>query len=156
MMQIIKTDEIANALTNDANVEHVEKNVYKITLNDSVEIIEVLEFNDLTKEIKIRHKHTTYELALKKNVDLTLDKMGIKPTLAAGNKDIKAPMPGKVLNVMVNEGDTVVAGTPILVLEAMKMENVLKAEIDGKVKKITAETGKNVDKNQILVELDLA
>ena len=64
-------------------------------------------------------------------------------------------MPGKVIEVVVKEGDTVEKGSAILILEAMKMENVLKAESDCSIKKVHVSSSENVEKNQILVELDV-
>jgi biotin carboxyl carrier protein len=66
--------------------------------------------------------------------------------------DIKAPMPGMVLNILVKEGDTVKKGDAILVLEAMKMENILKSPTDGLIKKIAAVKGTAVEKNQLLIQ----
>ena len=80
--------------------------------------------------------------------------MGIKRTFEALNTDIKAPMSGKVLSVVVAEGDEVKKGDAILILEAMKMENVLKAEGDCIIKKILINTEESVEKNQVLIELD--
>jgi biotin carboxyl carrier protein len=61
-------------------------------------------------------------------------------------------MPGMVLNVLVNEGQTVKKGDALLVLEAMKMENILKSPAEGTIKKITAVKGTAVEKNQILIQ----
>ena len=80
--------------------------------------------------------------------------MGIKRTFEAVNTDIKAPMPGKVLSVVVTEGDEVKKGDAILILEAMKMENVLKAEGDCIIKKVLVNKEESVEKNQVLIELD--
>ena len=63
-------------------------------------------------------------------------------------------MPGLVLDVMVAEGDTVEAGTPLLILEAMKMENVLKSEGDGTIKSIKITKGEAVEKRQLLIEIE--
>ncbi len=65
-----------------------------------------------------------------------------------------APMPGMVTTVLVNEGDVVEVGTPLLILEAMKMENVLKSPMQGRIKRISVKPGQAVDKNTLLVELD--
>ena len=65
--------------------------------------------------------------------------------------DLKAPMPGLVLNVLVKAGDTVKKNDPVLVLEAMKMENVIKAPADATVKAVAAEKGKPVEKGQLLI-----
>ena len=66
--------------------------------------------------------------------------------------DIKAPMPGMVLNILVNEGDTIKKGDPLIVLEAMKMENILKSPTDGVIKKIPINKGVAVEKNQLLIQ----
>ncbi len=66
--------------------------------------------------------------------------------------EIKAPMPGRVLEIMKNPGDSIVKGDGILVLEAMKMENVIKSPVDGIIKKIVVEKNQAVDKNELLVE----
>ena len=155
MKQIIETSKLNKALVNAQRVEHLEKNVYKVHSKDSYEIIEVIEYNLALKELTIRHNHSVHQIAVQRPVDLMLAQLGIKAATANLNKDIKAPMPGKVLEVMVKEGDSVEKGTPILILEAMKMENVLKAEVDGVVKKVMAVKDNNVEKNEILVELDL-
>ena len=65
--------------------------------------------------------------------------------------EIKAPMPGLVINVIVKAGDTVKKGDALLVLEAMKMENVIKAPADAVVSAVPAEQGKAVEKGQLLV-----
>jgi acetyl/propionyl-CoA carboxylase alpha subunit len=67
--------------------------------------------------------------------------------------EITAPMPGKVLSVMVKAGDAVVAGQPLVVIEAMKMETTLAAESDAIVKRVAVSAGEMVDHGAVLVEL---
>jgi biotin carboxyl carrier protein len=64
---------------------------------------------------------------------------------------IKAPMPGLVLSVLVTEGDEVKKGDNLLVLEAMKMENMIKSPTDGIIKKIEIKQGNKVEKNELLI-----
>jgi len=66
--------------------------------------------------------------------------------------DIKAPMPGMVLNILVDEGQEVKKGDALIVLEAMKMENILKSPVDGVIKKIAINKGVAVEKNQLLIQ----
>ena len=68
--------------------------------------------------------------------------------------DLKAPMPGLVTRIMVAEGDTVESGTPLLVMEAMKMENELRAQGDGRVTRIHIACGSAVEQGAILVSLE--
>ena len=70
----------------------------------------------------------------------------------AGGK-VKAPMPGLVLRVEVEEGQTVAAGAGLVVLEAMKMENEIKAPVAGRVEAVHVSGGQAVDKGTVLVEV---
>jgi len=70
------------------------------------------------------------------------------------DKIIKAPMPGMALAVNVKPGDDVKKGTTLVIIEAMKMENLIKATHDGRVKDIFVAGGKAVDKNEKLLELE--
>ena len=78
--------------------------------------------------------------------------MSVKAGIASG--DIKAPMPGKVLQVLVQVGDVVEEGQPLVVLEAMKMENVIKASSSGTVLTVEAAQGQAVEKGALLVSFE--
>jgi biotin carboxyl carrier protein len=71
---------------------------------------------------------------------------------AAKVSDIKAPMPGLIVAIKVEEGQTVAKGDPIMILEAMKMENILKSPGDGVVKAIKVKLRDNVEKGQVLIQ----
>jgi len=155
MENLVKTFEL-NLESSEMQIEDLGKSVYRINTKDSSKIIEVLAIDYDTKSMTIRHNHNTHDLIFKNKLDLVLDSMGIKRAVESLNADVKAPMPGKVLDVVVSEGDSIAKGDAILILEAMKMENVLKAENDCVIKKILISSSENVEKNQILVELDPA
>ena len=71
-----------------------------------------------------------------------------------GSQRIVAPMPGKIVRVLVKPGDTVRARQPLLVVEAMKMENELRAEEDAIVAEIHAKEGASVDAGALLIVLE--
>jgi biotin carboxyl carrier protein len=68
---------------------------------------------------------------------------------------IKAPMPGKIIDVLVREGTTVLRGEPVVILEAMKMQNEIISPVNGMVVKVMAKPNTNVMKDDILVEIKL-
>lgn len=68
---------------------------------------------------------------------------------------IKAPMPGKIIDVLVREGATVVRGEPLVILEAMKMQNEILSPVNGIVEKVSAKPNTNVMKDDLLVEIKL-
>ena len=70
-----------------------------------------------------------------------------------GEGVVTAPMPGKILKILVREGEQVKVGQGLLILEAMKMENEIPSPTDGVVKRILVKEGDTVDTGQALVEL---
>ena len=88
---------------------------------------------------------------MKDQFDELLKNLGLDKLVSGVAKDLKAPMPGLVLDVLVKPGDSVKKGDSILVLEAMKMENNIKAAADAVIKKIAVRKGNAVEKNQVLV-----
>ncbi len=76
------------------------------------------------------------------------------PPVEAGAGAVLAIMPGKIIRVMVEVGQTVEEGEPVCVLEAMKMENELNARQGGTVKAVYVQTGDDVEKDQVLVEIE--
>ena len=68
---------------------------------------------------------------------------------------IKAPMPGKIIDVLVREGSNVLRGEPVVILEAMKMQNEILSPVNGVIVKVTARANTNVMKDDLLVEIKL-
>lgn len=68
--------------------------------------------------------------------------------------DIRAPMPGMVIKIEVKEGQEVKVGQPLLIMEAMKMENEIRAQAEGMVKKILVKAHQPVEKDEVLIKID--
>lgn len=116
--------------------------------------VDVVKADLKAKSFVLMVNNNLYELDARDRFDLLLEELGMSDLAAGAVNDLKAPMPGLVLSVEVEEGQQVAKGEPLLVLEAMKMENVLKAEQDAVVKGIGAEIGQAVEKNQVLIEFE--
>lgn len=91
---------------------------------------------------------------LKNEQQLLLEKLGFKTAAEKSIGSLQAPMPGKILELLSAEGDEVELGDPVAILEAMKMENELKAPCAGTITSISVTTGSNVEKNQLLLEIE--
>jgi biotin carboxyl carrier protein len=85
-------------------------------------------------------------------MDLLLLQMGLNNNSTGKVNSIKAPMPGLILEINAQQGDVVSPGDTLLVLEAMKMENVIKASGEGTVKSVRVSKGQSVEKGQVLIE----
>lgn len=95
-----------------------------------------------------------YDVKLEDQFDQIANKLGLLTQHSVKVKEIKAPMPGLVLEVQVAPGQAVIKGEPLVILEAMKMENILRAPGDAVVQKVLIEKGKPVDKNQLLIVME--
>jgi biotin carboxyl carrier protein len=82
---------------------------------------------------------------------LLLDKMGMNTGDSGADLQLCAPMPGKVLSVLVEAGQDVKVGDSLLILEAMKMENIIKSAVDGTIEDVNAKAGLAVEKGELLV-----
>lgn len=116
--------------------------------------VEVVEADYETKSFIIRVNDKVVSLAVEDRFDLLLQKLGMDITASSGLSELKAPMPGLVLNIPIKVGQEIKTGDPLVVLEAMKMENVLKSPSDVVVKAISVKQGEAVEKNQILIEFE--
>jgi biotin carboxyl carrier protein len=113
---------------------------------------EIVKMDAVTKTCSIKINGRIYAVALKDKFDLLLEKMGMNNSTAGKINSIKAPMPGLIIALKVKEGDTVKQNDPLLILEAMKMENIIKSAGDGVVKSVKVKKGDSVEKNQVLIE----
>lgn len=103
------------------------------------------------KLVTLRVNGKRAEVKLSTELDRLLKKLGMEGIGARKASDVKAPMPGLIKSVSVAEGDTVTKGETLLILEAMKMENVIKSPADGVIKAVKAVAGNTVDKGALLV-----
>ena len=113
---------------------------------------EVVSADYATKEIVLKINGQRVELHAKDRFDLLLERLGMSNAATAKVNELKAPMPGLIVDIRVQPGQAVLKGDPLLVLEAMKMENILKAPADGTVASIKVTLRDNVQKGQVLVQ----
>lgn len=114
--------------------------------------VEVIEANHQDKTCKIKVNGTIYQTKIEDRFDQLLKNLGMDNLASNKVLEMKAPMPGLVLKVLVDTGVEVKKGDNLLILEAMKMENILKSTTDGTVSKVLVKQGDKVEKNQILIQ----
>ena len=127
---------------------------FHLLLNNRSYCAEIISTDRVTKTVVIKIGNKEIPVSLKNKFDELLQVIGIDQSVAIKVKDINAPMPGMVLQIMVESGQHIKKGDAIVVLEAMKMENILKSPADGIVKKVHVIKGDKVEKNQVMVNLD--
>lgn len=117
-------------------------------------IVEMAAGNFAKRTYEVKINSYTYKIEIRNDIDLLIEEMGLSLGTSLMINDIKAPMPGLILDVLVKPGDEVKEGDYLLVLEAMKMENSLTAPRDGVIKSISVQQGETVEKSQLLVEME--
>lgn len=88
---------------------------------------------------------------IRSRIDQLLKQLGMEGTMTKKLDKLNAPMPGLIHSFKVDEGDSVQKGDPLLILEAMKMENVIKSPGDGIIKSIHVQAKQSVEKNALLI-----
>ncbi len=114
----------------------------------------LIEADSDARKLTIAVGGENFAIEIKDELDQMLDKMGFSTVANKQIKEIKAPMPGLVLEIAVTEGQEVKEGDRILILVAMKMENSIVIHANATIKRIAVTAGQAVDKGQLLVELD--
>ena len=124
-------------------------NTFTLIENNKVYTLELIELNGKLVTVSINGRKETFEI--KDSLDLLVDQLGLAVTNNEKVDSVLAPMPGLVLKMMVSAGDSVEEGQPLLILEAMKMENVIKSPTAGVIKSIDVEVGAAVEKKKVLL-----
>lgn len=145
-----------NILINDLpfhwDIKRIDANSFQIIHNHKTFTAHLVDIDQESKTFKLQLNGKIIELSLKDKMDLLLEEMGIDALDQNQLNDIKAPMPGLIIEVMVKVGDEVKKGDQLLILEAMKMENVIKSPGDGVISAIKANKGDSVEKNQLIIQ----
>ncbi len=113
--------------------------------------VEIVDLSREEKTCKLKVNGHLYSMTIEDKFDQLLHQLGMDGVAANRVAEIRAPMPGLVLSLKVKEDDVILKGDSLLVLEAMKMENILKSPTDGTIKKIMVRQGSKVEKNQVLL-----
>lgn len=149
-----KAEGLLNGQFYSLDIEKLDQNSWHIIKDNASYYVQWIERNEESKTFTLKVNGTLMTLEAKNDFDLLLDKMGMANLGGAKASKLKAPMPGKVLEVMVAPGQEVAKGEGLVILEAMKMENVLKAEEGGIVKSVNVSVGDAVEKNNVLIDFE--
>lgn len=146
--------ELTRDELSEPDIQKISTQAFHVLQNSRSFSIELVASDFLKKMYRVKVNSASYEVKISNELDLLIEAMGLNLAASQVINDIKAPMPGLILDVQVEEGQEVKEGDYLLVLEAMKMENTLTAPRDGIVKSVSIKKGQTVDKNQLLIEME--
>jgi biotin carboxyl carrier protein len=150
-VDIQKDTILLNNTPFDWDISPIGPNTFHIIKGARSFTAEVVTANYQEKSFTFKINGAIQTVSVKDRFDLLLDQLGMSNANAHKVNDVKAPMPGLILDVKVQPGQEVQKGDPIMILEAMKMENILKSPGDGVVKEVKVQVRQNVEKNQVLI-----
>lgn len=146
--------DVTEEASQDLDAVKTSKNEYHILQNNSSFKAQVLESDFNTKHYSINVNNNTYNVEIIDKLDEQIASLGFEIGASKKVNNIKAPMPGLILEINIKEGQEVKTNEVLLILEAMKMENVINSPRDGVVKSIKVKQGDTVDKNTLLIEFE--
>ncbi len=141
----------------EVNVKIVSKyndNDYLVEQDGKKYTVKLLKIDTDLKQLTFKINGDILEITQEDEYDMLLKSLGMGAGAVKKVNDMKAPMPGVVIDVKISVGQEVKKDDGLVVLEAMKMENLLKSPIDGIIKSIEIAKGDTVEKNKVLVNFE--
>jgi biotin carboxyl carrier protein len=139
---------------NNLDVIVLPDNQYHVVHHGKSYLVEVMAQEGVLKEYTLKINGEVIKTSYRDQLDLLMDKLGFEKQSSSLDNRLVSPMPGLVLELMVEVGQTVEAGEKLLILEAMKMENLIKAPAKGIVQSIAIKKGQSLEKGQLLMEFE--
>jgi len=137
-----------------ADIIRLSKSKHHVLHNNKSIIAEIIESDFKSKLYKVKVNNNIYNTNINNDLDNLINKMGFEIGVSKLVNEIKAPMPGLILDINVEIGQEVKEDDALLILEAMKMENIITSPRDGIIKTISVIKGNAVDKNELLIEFE--
>ena len=137
----------------DADIKPIGDRTFSVRVGEQLLEVEVDYLDMRAKKLGCWINAGYFEVALQTPLLRRIEQLGLAKSKSLGGGNITAPMPGLVREVLVEEGEQLEAKQAVLILEAMKMENVIKSDGAGFVQSIKVQPGEAVEKGALLVEL---
>lgn len=143
-----------NDWNNDFEILHVENNAMKVKFQGMHKVAIIKKYDFIQKKLHINIDGFNFIVTVIDPIDHLIDQLGFLKSNTSSVKEIKAPMPGLVLNIHVSVGQVVNEGDKLITLEAMKMENLIKSPRNGVISNIHVNLNIAVNKNQLLISFE--
>lgn len=137
-----------------ATVVWEDDTFFKIHYKNEIFHGELLEEQLENRLIKVKVNHREFVVTKEGSLDQLIEDLGLNKVKIRKLNQLKSPMPGRIVSIAVQEGDSVEPGSVLLTLEAMKMENLIKSDGVGVVKSILVQADNVVDKGAVLITFE--
>ena len=153
---IFEITDLENNQTQKINATNFDFEYGSLLRFDSEGERRLIQFEDVREEVNLHFsmKGSQVEVAVYDEAQFKLKGYMAPPKKIDHAKSVLSPMPGAIVSVSVEPGQTVVEGQELLVIEAMKMQNIIKSQVEGKIKRINIKPGVSVAVDQLLIEFE--
>jgi biotin carboxyl carrier protein len=142
---------MVNGLAIDTDIVRIDAHTFHIIHNGKSYNAELVSINRDDKTCTVKVGTNIYSMKMTNQYDELLHQLGMDNLKNTKISDVITPMPGMVIRILVAEGDLVEKGGNLFVLEAMKMENIIKSSSDVRIKSVKVKAGDKVEKNQVVM-----
>lgn len=149
-----KIDGKSEIISSNATVKWTDDTFFKIHYQGKTYLGEILEEKLEEQTLKLKVNHREFTVYKEGPLDQLIEELGLNKPKIKKLQVLKSPMPGRVVSISVEIGQSVEVGEALLTLEAMKMENVLKSEGIGIVKSIEVSPEQVVEKGATLITFE--
>ena len=146
--QLAKTD------LSTLDVHRIDSSIFHVLKENLAFDVRLVKADFAGQKLTLSVNGNVYDVEIKDENDLMVEQMGLLTNASQRVQHIVSPMPGLIIDILVEPGQTIEEGTPLLILSAMKMENQILAHGSGTVKAIAVAVGDAVDKAQLVIEME--
>lgn len=146
--------DVSSGEAEELDMVQISENNYHLLYRNKSYSIHVEEINEDIPSVSLKINGKQFELEIETPLIRKIQELGLAEEDLGFGEEVRAPMPGKVISVLVQEDEEVEPGQDLLILEAMKMENVIKSSSAGIVQSIQVKEGDAVDKNALLLNIE--
>ncbi len=146
---IVETDDLSTF-----NMHKIAATNFHVLKDSRAFDVKLVSENMLKKKMTVSINGNPYDVKIDDVFDIMVAEMGLLEKTEATSNNVNAPMPGHIIDIMIKPGDTIEDGTPLFILSAMKMENVILSDGKGVVKSIEAKVNDAVVKGQLIIEME--
>lgn len=160
---IVEGNAKYNFKTAEDEIKSVNGKKEKISIKENGQNTIIIKYRNKNYQAEIVEKNqnryvvlingNSYEFAVETPTSQKRKKIITQKTGEIKDFDVKAPMPGKVVDVFVENGDLIKSGETLFTLEAMKMQNEILSEVTGEITEINVSPGENILKNQLVIKV---
>jgi len=136
------------------DISSINDTHFHVLKNAKAYNVELISSNFLEKEVTVSVNGNTHTLKIEDSYDQMVKEMGLFSNASQKLNNVKAPMPGLIIDILVEEGQEIEEGTPLIILSAMKMENIILSQGEGTITSISVKKEDAVEKGQIIIEVE--